>query len=57
MSDNQDSKTTIFQRKSRLPTPVIKTLKISYDPNGERYIRTTKEESPLIATDHLSGRP
>lgn len=57
MSDNQDSQNDDIPTQESATNTSNQDTKISYDPNGERYIRTTEEESPLIATNHLSERP
>ena len=43
MSDNQDSQNNVSTQESATDTSNQDT-KISYDTNGERYIRTTEEE-------------
>mgnify|MGYP000917819912 CR=1 FL=1 len=50
-------KTTIIQRKSWLPTPVIKTLKCLMTQTAKDTSEPPKKSSPPIAISHLSKTP
>lgn len=44
MSDNQDSQNNNIPTQESATDTSNQDIKISYDPNGERYIRNTEEE-------------
>jgi hypothetical protein len=44
MSDNQDTQNNYIPTQESATDASDQDTKISYDPNGERYIRTTEEE-------------
>lgn len=44
MSDNQDSQNNDVSTQESATDTSNQDTKISYDTNGERYIRTTEEE-------------